>query len=49
MAYFEAARCFEVLKDVEQAKTCYDKLITKYPQHAKVPDAKRRMKELQGA
>ncbi len=49
MAYFEAARCFEVLKDVEQAKTCYEKLIAKYPQHKKVQDAKRRIKELQGA
>lgn len=47
MAYFEAARCFEVLRDTEQAATCYNNLITKYPQHSKVQDAKRRLSELQ--
>lgn len=46
MAYFEAARCFEVLRDTEQAATCYQNLIQKYPQHARVPDAKRRLSEL---
>ena len=46
MAYFEAARCFEVLRDTEQARNCYEQLLTKYPQHNKVPDAKRRLSEL---
>ncbi len=46
MALFEAARCFEVLKDVEQAKNCYQQLIDGYPRHAKVEDAKKRLKEL---
>ena len=46
MAYFEAARCFEVLRDTEQAANCYENLITKYPQHSKVRDAKRRLSDL---
>lgn len=46
LAWFEAARCFEVLKDIEQASTCYQKLITQFPQHSKVKDAKRRLAEL---
>ena len=46
MAWFEAARCFEVLRDTEQAASCYRSLIEKYPQHARVPDAKRRLAEL---
>jgi TolA-binding protein len=45
MALFEAARCFEVLKDIEQAKNCYQQLIEGYPQHAKVEDAKKRLRE----
>ncbi len=48
MAYFEAARCFEVLRDTEQARSCYEQLIAKYPQHNKVSDAKRRLAELGG-
>lgn len=43
MAYFEAARCFEVLKDVPQAKNCYQQLLDKYPSHSKVADAKKRL------
>ncbi len=46
MAYFEAARCFEVMQDIEQATSCYNNLITKYPQHSKVRDARRRLNEL---
>lgn len=46
MALFEAARCFEVLKDIDQAKNCYQQLIEGYPQHSKVEDAKKRLKEL---
>ena len=46
MALFEAARCFEVLKDVDQAKNCYQQLIDGYPQHAKTEEARKRLKEL---
>lgn len=46
MAWFEAARCFEVLKDVDQAKNCYRQLIEKFPKHSKVADAKKRLGEL---
>ncbi|MEZ6125147.1 MAG: tetratricopeptide repeat protein [Planctomycetaceae bacterium] len=46
MAYFEAARCFEVLKDIDQARSCYNDLIQQFPQHAKVPDARRRLEAL---
>lgn len=46
MSYFEAARCFEVLKDVEQAVSCYTQLLEKYPQHSKVPEARRRLEVL---
>lgn len=46
MAWFEAARCFEVLKDVDQAKNCYQQMISKYPDHAKTVDAKKRLSEL---
>ena len=43
MAYFEAARCFEVLKDVPQAKNCYQQMLDKYPTHPKAADAKKRL------
>ncbi len=46
MAWFEAARCFEVLKDVAQAKNCYQQMIDKFPDHPKVADAKIRLGEL---
>ena len=46
MAYFEAARCFEVMQDKEQAVMCYEKLMTQFPQHSKVKDAERRLAEL---
>lgn len=46
LAYFEAARCFEVMQDVDQAATCYQKLIAQFPQHGKVKDAQRRLAEL---
>ncbi len=45
MAWFEAARCFEVLKDVDQAKNCYQQMIEKFPDHAKIADAKKRLGE----
>jgi TolA-binding protein len=43
MAFFEAARCFEVLRDLEQAKNCYQQMIEKYPNHPKTTDAKKRL------
>ncbi len=46
MAWFEAARCFEVLRDIDQAKNCYQQMIEKYPEHPKVTDAKKRLSEL---
>lgn len=46
MAYFEAARCFEVLKDVDQAKNCYQQLLEKYGKHPKAADARRRLAQL---
>ena len=47
MSFFEAARCFEVLADVAQAKNCYQQMIEKYPEHAKVPDARKRLAALE--
>ena len=46
MAFFEAARCFEVLKDIPQAKSSYQQLIDKYPEHPKAAAAKKRLAEL---
>ena len=46
LAYFEAARCFEVLRDVDQAQSCYEQLIRKYPTHSKVKDARKRLASL---
>jgi TolA-binding protein len=46
IAWFEAARCFEVLKDVGQAKNCYQQLLEKYPAHSKAEDAKKRLSQL---
>jgi len=46
MAWFEAARCFEVLRDVDQAKNCYQQMIEKFPEHPKVEDAKKRLAQL---
>ena len=46
MAWFEAARCFEVLQDLAQAKNCYQQMIEKFPDHPKVADAKKRRGEL---
>ncbi|MDA1231439.1 MAG: tetratricopeptide repeat protein, partial [Planctomycetota bacterium] len=46
MAWFEAARCFEVLKDVAQAKNCYQQMIEKFPEHSKIANARKRLSEL---
>ncbi|MEJ7591915.1 MAG: tetratricopeptide repeat protein [Planctomycetaceae bacterium] len=45
MAWFEAARCFEVLQDVAQAKNCYQQMIDKFPDHPNGADAKKRLGE----
>ncbi|MDA1164173.1 MAG: tetratricopeptide repeat protein [Planctomycetota bacterium] len=46
MAFFEAGRCFEVLRDTAQAKNCYQQLVEKYPEHSKVRDAQKRVAAL---
>ena len=48
MAFFEAARCFEVLRDTAQAKNCYQQIVEKYGQHSKAGDARRRLAALGG-
>lgn len=48
MAFFEAGRCFEVLRDSTQAKNCYQQLVEKYGDHSKVRDARRRLAALGG-
>ena len=46
MSLFEAARCFEVLKEVDQAKNCYQQILDKYPAHKKSGDARKRLAAL---
>jgi len=46
MSLFEAARCFEVLKEVDQAKNCYQQILDKYPAHKKSGDARKRLTAL---
>lgn len=48
MAYFEAGRCFEVLRDVDQAKNCYEQIVKKYPKHVKAKSAQSRLTALGG-
>jgi TolA-binding protein len=48
MAFFEAGRCFEVLRDSAQAKTCYQQIVEKYGAHSKARDARRRLAALGG-
>ncbi len=45
-ASYEAARCFEVLKMVDQARKSYQEVVNKYPQSDKVPLAKNRLEAL---
>ncbi len=45
-ASYEAARCFEVLKMVDQARKSYQEVVDKYPQSDKVPLAKNRLEAL---
>ncbi len=47
-ALFEAGRCFEVLKSVEQAKKMYNDLLSRYPNSDKVAEAKKRLQALGG-
>jgi len=46
MAFFEAGRCFEVLKDVNQARNSYQAMIKTYPGHDQAALARRRLAEL---
>lgn len=48
LALFEAGRCFEVMRDAEQARSCYEKLMLQYPGHDKVPAARERVAALTG-
>lgn len=48
MAFFEAGRCFEVLRDTAQAKNCYQQIVEKYSGHSKAGDARRRLAALGG-
>ena len=48
MAFFEAGRCFEVLRDTAQAKNCYQQIVEKYGAHSKARDAQRRLAALGG-
>jgi TolA-binding protein len=43
---YESGRCFEVLKDLDQAKKLYAELLEKYPKSDKAELAKRRLAEL---
>lgn len=46
MAFFEAGRCFEVLRDPVQAKNCYQQIVQKYSGHSRFRDAQRRLAAL---
>jgi len=46
-AHFEAARCFEVLKKLDQARLSYKILAETYPNHPKAKAAAERLKDLQ--
>jgi TolA-binding protein len=46
-ATYEAARCFEVLGRTTQALSQYQKLVDEFPDSDKVPQAKRRIKQMQ--
>lgn len=45
-ATFEAARCFEVLGQAEQARKLYAELVERYPSSAHVPAARKRLEAL---
>ncbi len=46
-AHFEAARCFEILKKLDQARLSYQYLAEKLPDHPKAKPARGRLKDLQ--
>lgn len=48
-ATFEAARCFEVLAQPQQARALYTELIERYPDAGQVPAARRRLDALSSA
>lgn len=45
-AVFETARCFETMKQLDQARKSYQELIDQYPHSDKVADAKARLQAL---
>jgi TolA-binding protein len=45
-ATFEAARCFEVLGQPEQARKLYAELVDRYPDSEQVPAARKRLEAL---
>ena len=45
-AHYEAARCFEVLKDTAQAKKSYQEVVDKFPQSSRVASARERLAAL---
>lgn len=47
-AEFEAARCFEVIKSVAQAKKLYNELLSRYPDSDKAAAAKARLAAIAG-
>ena len=46
LCHFEAARCFEALGQVEEARRSYRALVAKYPRHEKAGAAAERLEEL---
>ena len=45
-ACYEAARCFEAIKQVNQARKLYQKIVTDYPRSSKAPFASNKLKQL---
>lgn len=45
-AHYEAGRCFEVLKDANQARKSYQEVIEKFPMSDRVAEAKKRLEAL---
>ncbi|MBI1902562.1 MAG: tetratricopeptide repeat protein [Planctomycetia bacterium] len=47
-AHYEAARCFEVLGNLDQAKKSYQEVVEKHPESDKAPLAKKKLETLGG-
>jgi len=47
-AYYEAARCFEMLRQTDKAAELYRELAEKFPDSDKTPIAKKRLQDLSG-